>query len=70
MNDYKYGKCNVNNDELGLWCYKITITHPISKEKITFDLGIIEKYSNEFYNQWSYTNEHKQKNQNRRKLWS
>lgn len=38
INDYKYNKnCNVNNNELGLWCYKITITHPISKEKITFE---------------------------------
>ena len=38
INDYKYDKnSKVNNNELGLWCYKITITHPITKEKITFD---------------------------------
>ena len=37
INDYKYGNCKVNNNELGLWCYRITITHPISKEKITFE---------------------------------
>ena len=36
VNDYKYGKCNVNNDDLGLWCYKIIIRHPITKEKMEF----------------------------------
>ena len=37
VNDYKYGKCNVNNDDLGLWCYKIIIRHPITKEKMEFE---------------------------------
>lgn len=36
VNDYKYGTCNVNNDELGLWCYKIVISHPVTKEKMEF----------------------------------
>ena len=36
INDYKYGKCNVNNNELGLWCYKLIINHPITKEKMEF----------------------------------
>ena len=37
INDYKYGTCKVNNDELGLWCYKITITHPVTKEILSFE---------------------------------
>ncbi len=36
VNDYKYGNCKVNNDELGLWCSKIVINHPITKEKLEF----------------------------------
>lgn len=36
INDYKYGKGKVNDDELGLWCYKIIITHPVTKEKMEF----------------------------------
>ena len=36
INDYKYGKCKVNDNELGLWCYKIIINHPITKEKMEF----------------------------------
>ena len=36
VNDYKYGNCIVNKDELGLWCYKITITHPVTKQLMTF----------------------------------
>lgn len=36
INDYKYGDYKVNNDEIGLWCYKIVINHPITKEKISF----------------------------------
>lgn len=37
VNDYKYCKSiKVNNDELGLWCYKIIINHPVTKEKIEF----------------------------------
>ena len=36
INDYKYGKCNVNNNELGLWCYKLIINHPITKKKMEF----------------------------------
>ena len=36
VNDYKYGNCKVNNLELGLWCYKIIINHPVTKEKMEF----------------------------------
>lgn len=36
VNDYKYSGQQPNNDQLGLWCYKITINHPITKEKMTF----------------------------------
>ena len=36
VNDYKYGNCKMNKNDLGLWCYKIVITHPITKEKLTF----------------------------------
>ncbi len=36
INDYKYGNCQLNNDNLGLWCYKITINHPITKDSMTF----------------------------------
>lgn len=37
INDYKYGKCKINSDDLGLWCHKIIINHPITKEKIVFE---------------------------------
>lgn len=37
VNDYKYGKCKVNNDDLGLWCSKIIINHPITKERLVFE---------------------------------
>jgi 23S rRNA-/tRNA-specific pseudouridylate synthase len=37
VNDYKYSNCSKNNDELGLWCYKMIITHPISKEEMVFE---------------------------------
>lgn len=36
INDYKYGNGKVNNDQLGLWCYKIVIEHPVLKEKKEF----------------------------------
>lgn len=36
VNDYKYSGDHPNNNQLGLWCYKITINHPITKEKMTF----------------------------------
>lgn len=35
INDFKYGYVGTNvENSLGLWCYKITFLHPISKEKI------------------------------------
>ena len=36
VNDNKYGTCKPNNDSLGLWCYKIVINHPVTKERLTF----------------------------------
>ena len=36
VNDNKYGTCKPNNDSLGLWCYKIVINHPVTKERIQF----------------------------------
>lgn len=36
INDHKYGNCKINNDDIGLWCYKIIINHPITKEKMEF----------------------------------
>lgn len=37
VNDYKYCKSiKVNNNDLGLWCYKIIINHPVTKEKLEF----------------------------------
>lgn len=38
INDYKYSKEKKNSDELGLWCYAISIVHPITKEKLIFTL--------------------------------
>lgn len=37
VNDYKYGNGKVNNLELGLYCHKIVINHPITKEKLSFE---------------------------------
>lgn len=37
INDYKYGYMDSSKkSEIGLWCYKITITHPVTKEILTF----------------------------------
>lgn len=36
VNDHKYSNCKPNNDNLGLWCYKIMINHPITKEEMVF----------------------------------
>lgn len=36
INDYKYSGERPNDNQLGLWCYKISIIHPITKEKMTF----------------------------------
>lgn len=37
VNDYKYGNGKVNKLELGLYCHKIVINHPITKEKLSFE---------------------------------
>lgn len=37
VNDYKYGNCKMNQQELGLWCYKIIINHPVTKQKMVFE---------------------------------
>lgn len=37
INDYKYSNCKKNNDELGLWCYKMIIDHPVTKEQMIFE---------------------------------
>lgn len=37
VNDYKYSNCKVNDNELGLWCHKIIINHPVTKEKLSFE---------------------------------
>jgi 23S rRNA pseudouridine1911/1915/1917 synthase len=48
INDYKYGYMDSSKkSEIGLWCYKITITHPVTKEVLTF-----KKIPSE--NVWSY----------------
>lgn len=40
INDHKYNKSiKPNNDDLGLWCYKITLHHPVTKELLTFALN-------------------------------
>lgn len=36
VNDYKYGY-NSSNGNIGLWCYGVTLTHPITKEKLHFE---------------------------------
>ena len=36
VNDNKYGNCKSNTDSLGLWCYKMVINHPITKERMEF----------------------------------
>lgn len=36
VNDNKYGNCKPNTDSLGLWCYKMVINHPITKERMEF----------------------------------
>lgn len=38
INDYKYDKSIIpNRDDLGLWCYEVSINHPITKQKMTFN---------------------------------
>lgn len=38
MDDYKYGYNGINhNDRIGLWCYKISFTHPVTKENMEFE---------------------------------
>lgn len=37
FNDYKYTNEKKNDNQLGLWCYKICINHPITKEKMIFE---------------------------------
>lgn len=37
VNDYKYDKNQLPTKEsIGLWCYKITLNHPVTKVKMTF----------------------------------
>lgn len=39
VNDFKYDKTiKANKDDLGLWCYKISLNHPVTKEKLTIEL--------------------------------
>lgn len=39
INDYKYDQAiKPTNADLGLWCYKITLTHPVTKITQTFTL--------------------------------
>jgi len=37
INDYKYSNAKVTDEELGLWCHKIIINHPVTKEKMKFE---------------------------------
>ena len=37
VNDYKYGyKSSSKNGDIGLWCYEVEFTHPVTKEKMVF----------------------------------
>ena len=36
VNDYKYSSCKMNKDELGLYCYKMVMKHPVTKEVCEF----------------------------------
>lgn len=36
INDYKYSNIKKTENDLGLWSYKIEITHPITKQKMSF----------------------------------
>jgi 23S rRNA pseudouridine1911/1915/1917 synthase len=39
VNDHKYDKnIKPNNNELGLWCYQISLHHPVTKEHLTFTI--------------------------------
>lgn len=39
INDYKYDKTTKpNNLDIGLWCYKIILTHPTTKQTLEFSL--------------------------------
>ncbi len=50
VHDYKYHPVkNIRKEEeLGLWCYSITILHPITKEEMTFALEPTHTIWNEF----------------------
>ena len=56
INDYKYSHDQKNNESLALFCYAISIIHPVTKEKLIFTLlphgdlwEGIDKYINDEY---------------------
>ena len=42
--DQKYNKKAISGEQIALFAYSITFLHPITKEKMTFSLGLPDKY--------------------------